>query len=418
MFINKFQKCFALAILSLSTFSCSSDDSATTEEPGSTNSKYVASYWLDDYTQYILDFNSIDKLMTGEISAKGVGIEQGGSCFPANNTFFALSTEDEGSVSFHLNSAGKLVQGGKLAFESSYAVGYTDDKKMINIGATWDGSSSDYELMIYNPNTISIDGRKFNDFSVDPSNKKILYWPTGAAVSGDKLFVPVYIKDVSDGTNKVLSSDATVRVYKYPSLEYVTTIKDTRTNAIGMYYTNTGIVQTESGDVYTFSSNARAGGYPVIAGSSAASSGVLRIKKGDAKFDPGYFFDLEASTLKGKVLAAFSLGGEKVFISYIPNEVDAVSPVYSFLRTNTLFKSAILDLSAKTILAVNGLPDHGGDEFFGLGSMYVENGKAYKSFVTGKEARVYQIDIATGAAKAGALIKEGLYLPAIGKLTF
>lgn len=413
MFVNKFAKCFALAFLSLSIFSCSSDDSSK-DEPAVNGSKYVASYWLADYTQYILDFNSIDKLMTGEISAKGVGIEQGGSCFPANNTFFALSTEDEGSVSFHLNEAGKLVQGGKLAFESSYAVGYTDDKKMINIGATWDGSSSDYELMIYNPNTISIDGRKFNDFSVDPANKKILYWPTGAAVSGDKLFVPVYIKDVTDGTNKVLSSDAIVRVYKYPSLEYVTTIKDARTNAIGMYYTNTGIVQTDSGDIYTFSSNANAGGYPP----TAVSSGVLRIKKGDAKFDPGYFFDLEASSLKGKVLAAYPLGGEKVFISYIPTSVDSKDTFYEFLGSKTIFKSAILDLATKTITSVSGLPDHGGDEFFGLGSMYVENGKAYKSFVTGKEARVYQIDIATGTATAGALIKEGLYLPAIGKLTF
>ena len=62
---------------------------------------------------------------------------------------------------------------------------------MINIGATWDGSSSDYELMIYNPKTVSVDGRKFNDFSVNPANKKVLYWPTGAAVSGDKLFVKI-----------------------------------------------------------------------------------------------------------------------------------------------------------------------------------------------------------------------------------
>jgi hypothetical protein len=241
-----------------------------------------------------------------------------------------------------------------------------------------------------------------------------LYWPTGAAVSGDKLFVPVYIKDVSDGTNKVLSSDAIVRVYKYPSLEYVTTIKDTRTTAIGMYYTNTGIVQTESGDIYTFSSNANAGGYPV----KTVTSGVLRIKKGDAKFDPGYFFDIETSSLKGKVLAAYPLGGEKVFISYIPNSVDSKDTFYSFLGTQTIFKSAILDLANKTILEVTGLPNHGGDEFFGLGSMFVENGKAYKSFVTGDQARVYQIDIATGSAKAGALIKEGLYLPAIGKLTY
>jgi hypothetical protein len=155
MFVNKFSNCFSLAFLSLTIFSCSSDDAPKDETPA-VNGKYVASYWLADYTQYILDFTSTDQLMTGEISAKGVGIEQDGSCFPANNTFFALSTNDEGSVSFHLNTSGKLVAGDKLAFESSYAVGYTDDKKMINIGATWDGSSSDYELMIYNPTTVSI----------------------------------------------------------------------------------------------------------------------------------------------------------------------------------------------------------------------------------------------------------------------
>jgi hypothetical protein len=413
MFINKFQKGFAVALLSLSIFSCSSDDSAPKDETAFTGSKFVASYWLADYSQYILEFNSIDRLMTGEISARGVGIEQGGSCYPAYNTFFALHEGAEGAVSFSLNEAGKLKARGKVAIESAYAVGYTDDKRMINIGATWDGSSSDYELMIFNPATIAVDGRKFNDFAVTPENKKVLYWPTGAAVSGNRLFVPVYTKDVSDGSNKVLSSDATVRVYKYPSLEYVTTIKDTRTTAIGVYYTNTGIVQTGSGDIYTFSSNARAGGYPV----TAASSGVLRIKKGEDKFDANYFFNIQESALKGKVIAAYPLVGEKVFITYIPNDVDPDKSVYSFLSTQTIFKSAILDLATKTITTITGLPDHGGDEFFGLGSLLVENGKAYKSFVTGTEARVYQIDIATGETKAGALIKEGLYLPAIAKLT-
>ncbi|MCC9071905.1 DUF4374 domain-containing protein [Flavobacterium sp. F-65] len=411
--INKFQKGFALAFLSLSIFSCSSDDAAPKDETAFTGSKYVASYWLADYTQYILDFNSIDQLMTGEISAKGVGKEQGGSCFPVENTFFALSTSDEGSVSFFLNDAGKLTAGSKLALESSYAVGYTDDKKLINIAATWDGSSSDCELMIYNPAKVSIENRKTNDFSVTPGDKDILYWPTGAAVSGDRLFVPVYMKNVKDKKNVVLSSDAVIKVYKYPSLEYINTIKDTRTAAIGIYYENTGIVQTGSGDIYTFSSNAHAGGYPP----TAVSSGILRIKKGEDKFDANYFFNIQESSLDGKVLAAYPLGGEKVFISYIPNNVDSKDTYYNFLGTKAIFKSAILDLAAKTILPVTGLPDHGGDEFFGLGSMFVENGKAYKSFVVGDVARVYQIDIATGTAKAGAVIKEGLYLPAIGKLT-
>lgn len=411
MFINNFKKCFALALLSTSLFSCSSDDSSNDKPVVVNGSKYVASYWLADYTQYILDFNSIDQLMTGEISAKGVGIEQGGSCFPIENTFFALSTEDDGAVSFSLNNTGKLVAGNKLSFESSYAVGYTDDKKLINIAATWDGSSADYEIMVYNPADVSITNRKVNNFSVTPGNPELLYWPTGAAVSGDKLFVPVYIKD---NKNDIKSSEAIIKVYKYPTLEYISTIKDTRTAAIGMYYTNTGIVQTDSGDIYTFSSNAHSGGYKP----TDASSGILRIKKGDDKFDPSYFFNIQESSLNGKVLAAYPLGGEKVFISYVANSTDSADTFFNFLGPKTIFKSAIIDLAAKSITPVTGLPDHGGDEFFGLGSMFVENGKAYKSFVTGTEARVYQIDIATGTAKAGALLKEGLYLPSIGKLTY
>ncbi|MGE8339676.1 MAG: hypothetical protein ACN6OI_01470 [Flavobacterium sp.] len=63
------------------------------------------------------------------------------------------------------------------------------------------------------------------------------------------------------------------------------------------------------------------------------------------------------------------------------------------------------------------MPDHAGDNYFGFGSALIESGKIYKSFVTNTEGRVYQIDIATGVAKAGALITGGVDLPAITRLT-
>jgi hypothetical protein len=204
-----------------------------------------------------------------------------------------------------------------------------------------------------------------------------------------------------------------VKVYEYPSLTYVKTITDTRTTAIGQYYTNTGMVQTESGDIYTFSSNSRTAGYTA----TASHSGILRIKKGQSEFDSTYFLDIEASSLKGKVVAAYPVGDEKVLINYIPADIDAAQGNWSFLNYGTFkFKCAIVDLNTKAITPVTNLPDHSGDNYYGFGSAFTENGKTYKSFVTNDEARVYQIDVNSGVAVKGALITGGVNLPAITKL--
>ncbi|MNT39946.1 hypothetical protein D3C72_1762320 [compost metagenome] len=174
------------------------------------------------------------------------------------------------------------------------------------------------------------------------------------------------------------------------------------------------MVQTESGDIYTFSSNSVLCGYTP----TASHSGILRIKKGQSEFDSTYFFDFETSSLKGKVLSAYPAGGEKVLVNYIPTDIDAAQPNWGFLNYKSFnLKSAIIDLNTKAITPVTGLPDHAGDNYFGFGSALIESGKIYKSFVTNTEGRVYQIDIATGVAKAGALITGGVDLPAITRLT-
>jgi len=405
--ITRTKNLLALFILAAVTFSCSSDDNAApVENPADVS--YVLAFQTADYDTYIWQFESTDELLNGTINMVGKGIEQPASAgVPVANTFFALSGEDEGSVGYFMNSTGALETSKHVFTGDTYAYGTTDDDKLILINSPWDASSTQNELIIYDPATSSITNRKFDDFAVPNGH---FLWPTSVNVSGNRIFVSTFERDAAWNLYNV---NAVVKVYEYPSLTYVKTITDTRTTAIGQYYTNTGMVQTESGDIYAFSSNSRTCGYTA----SASHSGILRIKKGQSEFDTAYFLDVETSSLKGKVVSAYPVGGEKVLINYIPSDIDAEQGNWSFLNYGTFkFKCAIVDLSTKEITQVTGLPDHAGDNYFGFGSAFTENGKTYKSFVTNDEARVYQIDVNTGVAAKGALISGGVNLPAITKL--
>lgn len=394
----KIKNLLALVLMSGTIFSCSSDDSPSDDTiPGS---KYVIGYQTATWNEnYMWSFNSLDELMTGTIDMTGKGIEQGGSYIPIANTMFALDSEAEGAAPFSLNAAGQLVAGSRVFIESPYAYGVTDDNKLLIVGASWEGTSTDNELIVYDPVKQFITSRKFNNFATSTGR---FDFPTGVTVVGDKVFVSVFNRDASDDWD-IDQTNAYVRVYDYPSLNFVKRIADPRTTAVGMYYTNTGIIRTDSGNVYTFSSNALSAGYDV---NTEAHSGILRINKGQTDFDASYFFDIQASSLNGKVVAAYPIGGEKAYIVYIPTTDDTIS--WGFLRHYSFkFKSAIIDLPSKKITPVTGLPGHAGDNYFGLGSLFHEGGFAYKAFVTNDEVRVYKINLETGAATAGAKVTGG-----------
>lgn len=405
------KKILAVTLISVSLFSCSSDDNENNEEIQ--GSKYVIGYLTDTWdANYMWGFDSLEEFMTGTIDMTGKGIEQGGSYLPVANSMLALSTDVEGSTPYYLNSVSQLLAGNYVFIESIYAYGVTDDDKVLVVGASWDGTSTANELILYDPVKQAITARKFDDFATQGEWSD---FPTAVTVSGDKVYVAVFSRKKEwTKAGGTAQDNAWIRVYDYPSLNFVKRIEDTRTTSAGMYYTGTGIVRTDSGNVYTFSSNSSAAGFDNLIASK--KSGILRIKKGTTEFDSSYFFNIEDSSLKGKVLAAYPVGGEKVFINYIPEGDDDI--IWGFLFTNYKFKSAIIDLSTQKITQVTGLPAHGGDYYFGVGSLYVEDGNAYKAFKNADEVRVYRIDISTGVATAGAkVVGGGTDISAITKLS-
>ncbi|PWB27781.1 DUF4374 domain-containing protein [Flavobacterium sp. HTF] len=414
----KLKNLLAIVLMSVALYSCSSDDDAPvveepeviTPEPIVIN-KYALGYVTETWNaNYMWGFDSLEQLMTGTIDMTGKGIEQGGSYIPVANTFFALDEEAPGAAAYSLNSEGKLVAGNRILIDSPFAYGVTDDNKLVVVAASWEGASTDNELIIYDPAKQAISARQFNNFATTTGR---FDFPTGVTVVGDKVFVSVFNRDASTNWD-IDQSNAYIRVYNYPSLTFVKRIADPRGTAVGMYYTNTGIIRTDSGNVYTFSSNAYAAGYENI--DESKKSTILRINKGETAFDASYLFDAESS-IGGKVISAYPIGGEKAYVVYVPAADDTV--LWGFLNhTSYKFKSAIVDLAAKTVTQITGLPLHAGDNYFGIGSLYVENGKAYKAFATDTEVRIYRIDLQTGAAVPGALVTGGgTDISAITKLT-
>ncbi|HUP12822.1 MAG TPA: DUF4374 domain-containing protein, partial [Niastella sp.] len=163
-------------------------------------------------------------------------------------------------------------------------------------------------------------------------------------------------------------------------------------------------------DIYTFSPNSIASGYT----QATKNSGILRINSGATRFDPAYFFDVEAASGGAKLLSATYAGNGLLVARMLKPAADTVL-WGAFEVTNPVCKIAVIDLNNKTIKMVNDIPDHGG-QYGGQG--LVEDGKVYVSITStvAGESRIYAVDPATATATKAAKIL-GLEVPSIYKLS-
>ncbi|MEM6805060.1 MAG: DUF4374 domain-containing protein, partial [Bacteroidota bacterium] len=223
-------------------------------------------------------------------------------------------------------------------------------------------------------------------------------WPTALKVRDGKLFVPFH-KLTADGFFLTPQPDeAFVAIYDYPnvSADPIKIISDTRTSHIGVNGATTGLIETDNGDLYSFSCGASMAGFIPA---STKPSGILKIPAGSTDFDANYFFDVEAATNGGKVFWFDHIGGDKALARIITaDDGDAWS---AYGRNNFNQKLVILDLAAQTVTDVSNVPLHAKRY---SSPLLIENGKAYVSIETATEAHVYEIDLATATGTQGAQI--------------
>jgi len=404
----------ALVICLSATFSCkkksSSEETIAPIPAGS--SRYAVSVRVQGTGETTADYVlTTDNIMSGEISVVGKGIEQPGWCYYMGNgnNLFSINYGEEGTRAYSLGGTEKLVEKGKFWVDRLDCMGKVDENYSIGIGAPWGGGSYDCELMVVDVNKVAISSRRTHYLYKSSPDDKLNKWPTGAIARDGKIYVPFYPLDGPTWETPIMDT-AYVSVYKYPTLEYITTIKDPRGAPIGMYGSVPSIVMTENKDIYTISPNAYVAGYT----KTGNPSSILRIKNGEDKFDTSYFFNFEEQ-MNAKLVMINYIGNNKALIRYTLSSNDNSDRVWGLYSISLPFcKLAIVDLVTKEVKPITDIPDHGSGY---AGGAFMENGKAYISITSSiaGEVRVYEIDPATATAKKGAVVK-GLEAPLIYKL--
>lgn len=398
----------ALGAMVLLVAACDDDNGGASVKNTGDYAVSVRTEGTDGSTDYVLQ---VEDLMSGTISVEGQGFEQDYWCYYTElaNSIFAITygaTEGNLATAYTRGSDGILYARGQIAFERMDINANVNDTLMIGVGADHTGANgAAVRIMEVDGKNLAItdyvDYNLYDSYDGDDINE----WPTGAVVRDGKLFVPFYPLDGPTWETPYVDS-AYVSIFEYPSLEFVETIKDNRTGPIGAYGGQHAVFTDDDDNIYMISVCALSAGFT----ESTRNSGLLRINDGETTFDDEYFFDFE-SEMDATLLNGTYVGDGKAMVQYISNDYNDAYSWAGLTASNPYCKLAILDLEAKTITEVSGVPDHGVSSYRYL----VENGSAYVTIRSAEETRVYAIDLTTGVGTSGALVQAAA-LPFMAKL--
>lgn len=398
-----------IALVFLIVFaSCENDDNLVTPtEPTPTESTGVSANGFvmslkttgGEETEFIV---SKEDIMTGEISAVGEGIEQTSWRFyyPVDNTLFAVGYSDDNLGQSYTSNEDELVSKiTDFTFENTMEMfGHDDSSNLLAMEISREEPTRRLHTIDANTGLVTniIDINIFQELDFIDLTQSVLTWPTALEVRGDNLFIPFHkIKPSFETTDPDV---AYVAVYSYPAIGEPTIISDTRTSNIGVNGTTTGLVETESGDLYSFSCGTVNAGFSVA---STKPSGILRINANELAFDQDYFFNIEEATNGGKIFSLDYAFGNKAVARILTSDTGV--PWEAFSRDAGAFnqKLVIIDFEAQTVTDVANIPLHAKRY---SSPMFIEDGKAYVSVETETDAYVYQIDIESAVGTQGAKI--------------
>ena len=351
-----------------------------------------------DETEFIVNQEHI---MEGEISATGTGIEQTGWRFfyPVGKTLFASGYSDDNQcIGYISDEQGRIVKNGQFIFENALEMfGHSDDQD------TWLAMEIPRAGFAYRRlhfvDVASVTVTKIIDTKIFESKQdSLIAWPTALQVREDKLFVPFHKLDAKGWFTTPDADAAYIAVYPYPDVtaEPEKIIADTRTSNIGVNGATTGLIETDNGDMYSFSCGAEMAGF---APAATKPSGILRIKAGTAEFDDTYFFNIEEATDGGKIFWFDYVGGNKAIARILTDDNGGAWAAYGRDVFNQ--KLVIIDLVAKTVTDVSNVPLHAKRY---TSPVTANDGKVYASIETATEAFVYQIDVNAATGTKGAKI--------------
>jgi len=405
-------------LLSVLLFSaCSKSDSEPdTDGTGGgtlTKSKYVFVYTAGSSGVTGTYIISADDVSQGSVSSTNNGVETDAYSFIVqNNKVFAQAYTDQGPVTpFGLSADGKITNAGNVVTTFRTGVyGTVNDDAWIGGGDPRRNGVG--ELFRFDAKNLLLAGRSTTDLKAITQTGANAVW-TGLFQVDSKIYMPYYkftppASATAPFTQGVYGSlDSTwIAVFSYPEMKYEKTIADDRTGYVGNWFSMQGLKQIENGDVYTWSTAPEINGIK-----SKKPSGIVRIKKGTEVFDKSYFFNME------------EVAGAKIARgAYIANGKFLMA-LYAGATTGDIqggrVKMAIVDVNAKSVTYVSGVPEHN-QPLFKLNTYYEEDGKTIDYVFKDDNGQnyVYVINAETATAKKGLYLEGATDITSISKLKY
>ncbi|WP_339810676.1 DUF4374 domain-containing protein [uncultured Imperialibacter sp.] len=363
-------------------------------EPEETESPFVVSLAIqgsdNGFTYYSVPFEDV---MTGSLSAVGQGIEQPGyyDFTQIGSTIYSIGgLDDVNVVGISKNEDGSLEQVGDISFVNSLSdIIKADDNTLVALELS--ATSDQVKFHTIDINSVAVKSTVSRPVSDLVSEYSAAYG--GMRISGDYLYLAYYVSDPTT-YNTPSTEQAEVAVYSYPAFEFQKIMTDSRVGPIGGFNVKAGLIKDEKGDVYALSHSNPANGYS----QTTKSAGILKIEKGSTAFEGEYFLDIEELT-GGKTTAHLMyLGDGKAFA-----EINMADRADQARWSDGPLRSAVIDLYAKTVTYISGVPEHAGQ---GRRLAAVHDGDFVYMYVP--EATgifVYKMDVKNFTATKGAEVE-------------
>ncbi|WP_295769180.1 DUF4374 domain-containing protein [uncultured Mucilaginibacter sp.] len=393
-----------LAFFIAACTSCSKDNSATECENCNTGNNgsgpqtgagaFTVASWTADL-QYVA---SVPSLTSGSLTFKGKGLEANGSRYIWHKQYvYLMNLPMKRFIQYEMGVDGSLKEKAYILTDGvvpNYfqSLNIVNDNTMLVLGAL-EANSGTVGWARINLTEFKVEAKGTMAVPYDAAKPSVNYAVGRGFVDNGKFIVGGYFYNSATAAYDV--DGVRALVYDYPAMTNMRVIKTNATaGGVGYDYLSS-LTTDEEGNHYFVAS---AGKFWTGTG---GKSGVVRIKKGAAEFDPDYFLDVTTPLGKQACLMGINYVSNGIAIGSIQYEEMMTSVRDRLKDVGQLVK---LDLRNKTATLINTPLS----PVAMVRSPLVYGGKYYTSISpVGADAAIYEVDPASGSFKRGLALDGG-----------
>lgn len=340
--IQKFNTVVLAFAISIGFFACDKKNEPTpTPEP---TQHFSIAIWGEGESQYI---GATPSITEGALSFVGNGIETQGSRYVWHKQYaYLMNLPEKKFIQYEMKSDGTLVQKAYILTDGvvpNYFQSLTvvDDNTLLVLGAV-DGNKGVAGWARISINDFRVTDKGSLAVPYDASRPGLEFFIGKGYVDNGKFILGGYYYDYD--ADAYAADAITALVYDYPAMNNMKTITSNLTaGGIGYDYLHS-LDKDEDGNHYFVVS---AGKYWT---GNGGKSGVVRIKKGEAAFDPTYFFDVTTPVGKEACLMGMNYMGNGIAFGTVQYE-EMMTSIRD--RYKNIAQVVKLDLRNKTVTVMN-----------------------------------------------------------------